>query len=287
MTTTRQVCGRLHLGFATAPATQRTALTIYDQQPPLRVVRAFELAHGAALVHLHNISGGVLGGDTLEMRVEVAAQARAQITSTGATRLYRSRGGVEPAQQMTHFTVGAGGLLEYLPDTLIPFAGARYHQSTRVELAEDAGLFWWEIVAPGRVGRGELFAYERLFLETEITAAGRDIVRERVRLEPQRHTPASLARLGPYRYYASFYVCRVGLEPARWRELEAQLQEVAAPLSRPGVALWGISTLPAHGLTIRAVGQTNHALTAGLTQLWQAARVALYGQTSDPPRKMY
>jgi urease accessory protein len=53
------------------------------------------------------------------------------------------------------------------------------------------------------------------------------------------------------------------------------------------VALWGISTLPAHGLTIRAVGQTNHALAAGLTQLWQAARVALYGQTSDPPRKMY
>jgi urease accessory protein len=178
-------------------------------------------------------------------------------------------------------------LLEYLPDTLIPFAGSRYHQATRVELADDAGLFWWEIVAPGRVGRGELFAYERLVIETEIVAAGRDIVRERVRLEPQRHPLASLARLGPYRYYASFYVCRVGLEPARWRDLEAQLQEVAAPLSRPGVALWGVSTLPAHGLTIRAVGQTNHALTAGLVQLWQAARMALYGQASDPPRKMY
>jgi urease accessory protein len=262
-------------------------LTVHDQQPPLRVVRSFALAHGAALVHLHNISGGVLGGDRLDLRVEVAPQARAQLTSTGATRLYRSRSGTEPAQQSTHFTVREGGLLEYLPDTLIPFAGSRYQQATRVELADDAGLFWWEIVAPGRVGRGEVFAYDRLLLETEIAAAGRDVLRERVRLEPQQHSLASLARLGPYRYYASFYACRVGLEPARWRELEAQLQEVVAPLNRPGEAFWGISTLPAHGLAVRAVGQTNHALTAGLLTLWQAARVALYGQTSDPPRKVY
>jgi urease accessory protein len=284
---TYPIQGRLHLSFSYKPATKQTVLTVRDQQPPLRVVRAFRLDQGAALAHLHNVSGGVLGGDSLETHVDVAAQARVQLTSTGATRLYRSRQGVEPARQVNVFRVGAGGLLEYLPDTLIPFAGSRYQQHTRVELADDAGLFWWEIIAPGRIGHGELFQYELLSLDTEIAANGRSVALERMRLEPQRRPLSSLVRLGNYRYYASFYICRVGVEAARWLALEAELHELAAQMSRPGELLWGISTLPAHGLTVRAVGNTNYAIASGFVALWHAARLALYGQRSDPPRKVY
>lgn len=40
---------------------------------------------------MHNLSGGVLGGDLLELSVEVGNGACAQLASTGATRLYRCR----------------------------------------------------------------------------------------------------------------------------------------------------------------------------------------------------
>ena len=87
-----------------------------------------------AVAHLHNLSGGVLGGDQLALAVTVEAQAQAQVTTTGRdTRVYRHRPGPD-ATQRTSLRVGAGGLLEYLPDTLIPYAGARYRQQS--------GLSW-------------------------------------------------------------------------------------------------------------------------------------------------
>ena len=46
--------------------------------------------------------------------------------------------------------VAENDLLELLPDPLIPFAGSAYQQQTQIDLADNAGLFWWETIAPGR-----------------------------------------------------------------------------------------------------------------------------------------
>jgi urease accessory protein len=264
-----------------------TVLTVCQQQPPLQVVRAFPLHDGAALVHLHNISGGVLGGDQLQLSVDVGAHARVQLTSTGATRLYRSRNGLAAAIQTTEITVGSNGLLEYLPDPLIPFAGAHYRQATRIELAAGAGLFWWDILAPGRAARGEQFEYELLQITLDIVASGQLIASERVKLQPSLRPLASPGRFGPYRYVASFYICRVDWVAMRWLALEEQLNQLARNLTRPGDVLWGISTLPAHGLVVRAMSSNGRALLPGLLTFWRAAKLALYGQEAIPPRKVY
>jgi urease accessory protein len=250
-------------------------------------VRAFGTADGAALVHLHNLSGGVLGGDDLEIEITVGPEARAQLTSTGATRLYRSREDGCAARQTMTAHVGENGLLEYLPDSLIPFAGSRYRQDTRIELVEGAGLFWWEIVAPGREARGEIWACESLCLRTDIVAGGRPIALERIAIEPRRRPLHSLARLGPYRYFATFFLCRVGWEARRWQALEAALDELARDLTRPGELLWGVSALPAHGLSVRALAVSGRELPAGLVAFWRAAKREIYGRDAIPPRKVY
>jgi urease accessory protein len=278
--------GRLRLGF-TADAAGRTRLTDHVQEPPLQVVRAFDLPDGAALVHLHNVSGGVLGGDRLETEITVGPGAQAQVTTTGATRVYRPRAVDEAAVQMTDVFVEEGGLLEYLPDPLIPFAGSRFRQETRITLAPGAGLFWWETVAPGRAAHGEVFTYDRLDLALDIHADRRLITRERARLEPARRPLASPARLGPYRHFCTFTLCRVGEPPARWAALEAELGALAREMSRPGELLWGASALLAHGLSVRALSRTGRDLPAGLRTFWQAAKRALYGRDAAPPRKVY
>lgn len=279
--------GRLQLCFAPAHNTARTVLTACEQQPPLRVVRAFPLPDGAALVHLHNLSGGVLGGDQLELLIEVEASARAQITSTSATRLYRSRSAAPVAVQRIKCHVAEDALLEYLPDELIPFAGARYFQETTIELATGAGIFWWEIVAPGRAARRELFAYDLLQLKLDLTSAGEVLAQERIKLEPSLRPLSSSVRLGPYRYFATFYLCRVGLSAAPWLALESELAALVRELSRPAEILWGVSTLPAHGLVVRALSVKGHDIKSGLFAFWRAAKLQLYGQTAIPPRKIY
>jgi len=278
--------GRLCLGF-TADAEGKTRLTSRAQSAPLQVVRAFDLDDGASLVHLHNVSGGVLGGDRLETHIAVGPNAMAQVTTTGATRIYRPNAADEVAVQTTNVTVAEGGLLEYLPDPLIPFAGAHYRQETQISLAPGAGLFWWEMVAPGRAAHGECFAYKRLELALDLQAGNHLIARERARLEPSHRPMQSPARLGLYRHFCTFYVCQVGEATARWQALEAELSALAQELSSPGDALWGASTLFAHGLSVRGLSRTGRDLPVGLLAFWQAAKRALYGREATVPRKVH
>src|ERR1700686_659981 len=144
----------LRLNFSRDSGSDRTFLADSFQEAPLKVGRAFSMEDGTALAHLHNVSGGLLGGDCLTMQVNLASGTKGQVTTTGATRIYRKREGFSATTQCNEVSVGEGALLEYLPDATIPFAGARYLQRTSIELAAGSGVFWWGVFSPGRGGRG-------------------------------------------------------------------------------------------------------------------------------------
>lgn len=279
----RAVQGKLHLNFTCNP----TRLQVLEQSPPLKVIRTFPLPAGGALVHLHNISGGVLGGDQLELNVEIGAGAYTQLTTTSATRLYRSHPDAAPARQRTQIQIAENGLLEYVPDPLIPFAGSSYQQQTLIELAPGAGLFWWEIVAPGRTARGEVFDYDLLHISSRISAANRPIAIEQIKLEPRQQDFSSLARLGPYSYFCSCYICKVGLDAQRWLQIEHELSSLAQQLTRPDEIRWGVSTLTAHGVVIRGLSKRGTSMPADLFAFWRLATQALYGRDAILPRKIY
>ena len=278
--------GRLSLQFDYDPTALRTRLQVLDQRQPLKVVRAFELDCGGALVHLHNLSGGVLAGDKLSLDVAVGAGATAQITSTSATRIYRSRPEACAAESVTRIRLRENALLEYLPDPLIPFAGAKYSQHTEVDLSDGAGLFWWETLAPGREARGEVFSYETVRLSVALRVAGIPVATENGGLNPALRPLTSPARLGPYRYLSTFYICRAGLDDSTWITVEKQLLDLAGPMSSP-VIIWGLTRLPAHGLVVRALSQNGRDIARGLIGFWRVAKQALYGQEAVVPRKIY
>jgi urease accessory protein len=284
---TPRVHGRLRLRFEARGDRNQTILAESEQQSPLRIVRAFQLDDGGSLVHLNNLSGGVLGGDHLDLTVEVGPGAIAQVTSTGATRIYRSRKNAGPAQQRLQIKVERDGLVEYLPDQLIPFAGSHYRQETHIELGANAGLFWWETVAPGREARNELFAYDLLQLKTSISVLGNPIALEHMRIEPASRSIFSLARLGVYAYFSTFYICRAGIESSRWAELERLLVELAEQLSRPAKVVWGISCLRAHGVVVRALSVSGSEITKRLPDFWRVAKLFLYDRKAVLPRKVY
>ena len=278
--------GRLSLQFDYDPPSRRTRLHVLEQRQPLKVVRAFDLDHGAALVHLHNLSGGVLAGDSLCVNLSIGPGASAQITSTSATRVYRSRAESRPASCITHVQVQERALLEYLPDPLIPFAGAKYSQHTAMHLSDGAGLFWWETLAPGREAHGEVFSYEALRLSSDLCVAGIPIATERGDLKPALRPMTSSVRLGPYTYLSSFYICRVDTPESTWVSLETHLRDLAERATSP-VIIWGLTRLPAHGLVVRALSQNGRDIARGLVAFWRAAKQRLYGQDAVVPRKIY
>jgi len=282
----RATDGRLSLQFEYDARAERTQLNLLEQRQPLKVVRAFHLPGGAALVHMHNLSGGVLAGDRLSVDLDVGPGARVQVTSTGATRIYRSRSPAEPAELATHVRAREGAVLEYLPDPLIPYAGSQYRQRTVVNLENGACMFWWDTVAPGREARGEVFSYRHLYLSFELRVSGIPVAIERGDLDPVARPLQSAARMGPYRYFSSFFICRVGVPEGQWCALEKQLADVTGKLSSP-VIIWGLGRLPAHGLVVRALSCNGRDIAEGLVTFWRVAKQALYGEVAVIPRKIY
>jgi urease accessory protein len=282
----RRLRASMRLGFSQDGASGNTILGESFQEPPLKVVRAFSLEDGTALAHLHNVSGGLLGGDHLSLQVKLGTGTSLQLTTTSATRIYRHRRESSPTTQRTDVSVGEGALLEYLPDAIIPFAGADFLQQTDIELADGAGLFWWEILGPGREARGELFEYKRVEMRTRVTALGRMIAAENICLRPESEEISSLARLGPYRYVATFYICRVGLGESAWRKFEERLRDLTGRMTRRGEILWGVSTVVAHGLIVRCLARCGREVLPGLQSIWREAKLQLYGREAIPPRKV-
>jgi urease accessory protein len=235
---------------------------------------------------LHNVSGGLLGGDQLKFVIEVGPGAAAQLTSTGATRVYRALDRDGDTTQVNTISVAENGMLEYVPDPLIPFSGARLLQSTSIDLAAGAGLFWWDVVAPGREAHNELFAFHRIELKTKVRALGKLIAGERMRVEPGKNDIRSPGRMGTYRYWTTFYICRVGRDKKIWLEAEQQLRNVAAGLSQQESALWGVSTLPAHGLVVRGLTVHGRDAIAGVRVMWQQAKRWVFGKEAILPRKI-
>ena len=300
--------GRLCLRFDQDGAS--TALRVIKQDPPWKVMRGFPTATGECLAHLNNVSGGVLGGDRLELEIEVAPCAQAQITTTGATRIYAPRAGAEDSLCSTAIHLHAGALLEYLPDPVIPFRGARVEQKTQITMDQGASLFWWEILAPGRIGHGECFEYECLRVASEVCAGGIPILIDRMRLEPGRRSLRSPARFGDNNFLVTFVIAQVGRPQSLWRELETCLaKEVSGgsgfsgalhPLTdgeiRPSVppsatmkdgVVWGISALPAHGILIRGLSDSGLSIAPALHAFWTTAKLLLCGRSVTLPRKTY
>jgi urease accessory protein len=235
-------------------------LRVLRQDPPWKVIRAF-----GPLVHLHNVSGGILAGDRLSLDVEVAAPML--ITTTGATRLYRHRPGAEDSEQSINLSIAEGAYLEYLPDPLIPFAGSRHSQRTWISLARHATLLWWEVLA-------NTFAFERLKISNAIDICGQPALREEYILEPSKRPLTSLARMGNATHLRSFNVLSDGRTSTFWSIMADELRKIAPD--------WGISALAQGGITARGL-RGGHVLEA----LRNKASLLLTGKPALRPRKVY
>jgi len=258
---------------------------VLTQQPPWRAIRAFQNSLGQALVHLHNVSGGILSGDSLHLAIEAAPGARVQVTSVGATRVYRHRPGRAVARLSTSIQIGEDAMLEYLPEAVIPFAGSRLSQSTTVSLGRNAGFIGWESIAAGRIAGGEEFAFDFFHSESSICSDARPLALERWSLRPSVREPRSVARWGRFRYTATLYVCHSGVAQPRWLDLESCLNRLAMAHTSQS-ARWGASTLIANGLVVRGLALEAHQITAGLRTFWEHAKQEIWGEAAVFPRKI-
>ncbi|MDF0666707.1 MAG: urease accessory protein UreD [Nitrospira sp.] len=222
---------------------------------------------GAAYTLLVNPSGGLVEGDCLSIDMSLDKDAHVLISAPSANRVYHSLGAVSVQDIRIH--VGAGAILEWLPEHTIPFAGSRFRQRLLVTLAPGATLFLWDAVASGRIAREERWAFTDLENEIRITTASGSSLLERYVLDPA----TGLGCVGlaeDWNYVASFYVVNDAVEPEAWSRLESKIVPILD--ERPGQVLGGVSTPSVPGLAIKLLARRAPDLTDMLDALWAVIR---------------
>lgn len=134
---------------------------------PLRLLKTLypegETVAHAVLVHP---PGGLVGGDRLDIDIDVAASAHLLVTTPAATRFYRSNAG--EAAQVVGARVGEGARLEWLPQETLAYPGCLGRNEVRLSLAPGASLFATEVLGLGLPAAGQAFTTGRLLQHLEI-----------------------------------------------------------------------------------------------------------------------
>jgi urease accessory protein len=141
---------------------------------PLKVQRSFARADGRCELPILHTAGGLVGGDRLSLRFDLAPGSRALLTSVAAQKVYGSIGRSRRApagswaRQELEARLGPGADLEWLPQELVLFADGLFEQRTRVWLAPGASWLGAEVVRLGRTAAGEALAAGRWRSDLEI-----------------------------------------------------------------------------------------------------------------------
>ena len=175
---------------------------------------------GHLVLNIVNPTAGFFDGDRVDCEVTVAPKARLVLSTPAASRVYQTRSG-KPAANHQKFRVEENASLEWIPESFIPHAGASYLQSTEINLHPTASLLFFEWLAPGRVAKGEAFAYQNLRWELDLRVGDSLIARERYDLTPENHSLESLRKVFPAAHYLSVYAA--GAMTSHWpaNELDA------------------------------------------------------------------
>lgn len=251
--------GRLCLRFERRGG--KTVLAHGAYRVPLQILAPVRLDDPAAVVSMLNPTGGLLGGDRVEIDVAVGRDAHACLTTPSATRVYRTSGAA--AEQNVRVHVDAGGALEWWPDHTIPSAGSAFRQRLDVDLVPGARLILVDAFAAGRVARGEAWQFARLESAITIREGRRWILHDRFDLTPGLGW-TGVGGTDGHPYFAAVFVVGPG-------DLGGLARAMTTALDGTGV-LAGAAPGPRGGLVARVLAPDAPALLRALDTLSALAR---------------
>lgn len=207
----------------------RTRLTTVRSVAPLL------LRETPGAVYLVGGAAGPLGGDDLEITVELAPGARLTLRTAAASVALP---GPSPSRLAVRVLLGAGAHLRWLPEPTVAAAGCDHRVTVVVTMDERAGLVWREELVLGRHGEAPGSVSSRLHVDR----AGRPLVRQHLAVGPAAPGWDGPAVAGRARAVGSLLVVDPALAdgPARATVLD-RAGAAVLPLAGPGVQVTAVA----------------------------------------------
>lgn len=246
---------------------------------PLRILQSL-YPEGDAVCHnvLVHPPGGLVGGDTLDMRVHVGEGAHGLVSTPGATRFYKSDG--PHASQQLHAQLADNARLEWLPLETIAYNACQASNRSRFELASSAELIAWDVTALGLPASEQAFAQGRLTQSMEIAGVWLEKGDIRGQDDHWLNSPLGLAGhkcLANMVFAAGTPIAQARVEAAleaTRQLLDAQAQGLSA----------GVTLAHPQVIVLRVVSPLVEPSMKLLKQVWACWRQVLWQLPGTPPR---
>jgi urease accessory protein len=250
-----------------------TVLCRNSHQGPLQVQKVLypegrDTCH-AAILHP---PGGIAAGDSLSIAASLGENARALLTTPGATKWYRSEG--DSSSQEIRWSLSGDALLEWLPRENILFDGSDLSMGLTVALAPTARYFGWEILSFGRRASGESWRRGKLVMRTTIRRANRLLWSEVANLAAAGEFAGSAVGLSGSTVCGTFVVTD---------EVSSELLGICREIKPAEAARVGVTCLPGV-LIARYLGGSTEDAFNWFTALWTLLRPALTARAACAPR---
>jgi urease accessory protein len=184
------------------------------------------------------------------------------------------------AHQKVHLEAKRGSYIEYLPDQLIPQAQSSYEQETTIDLDHGSMLIASEIVAPGRLARGEVFAFDRLKLETRIRIDGSTLFTDRILMEPTTMPIDIRGVLGSFLYSGNLLALAPGGDAKGAYDAVSCLDMTGEDFRL------GVGVLPGTvGILVRVLARSSSTITRLMEEAWSQIRMQMIGAPAPLRRK--
>jgi urease accessory protein len=251
----------------------------HEHSGPLRILKSL-YPEGDAICHnvIVHPPGGLVGGDLLDIRVNVGEGAHALISTPGATRFYESNELL--AEQRVTLDLAAGSRLEWLPLEALAYPGCLGLNQLTATLAPGAELLAWDVTALGLPAAGQPFDCGRI--TQRLALPGRWLEQAHIDAADHRLLASPLGLAGHRCLGTLLFALGEPLDRTR-RE---QLLEAArsALVGLPPEVKAGATCPNPNVLVVRAVAPLVEPLMAALQGVWTALRQAAWGLHPQPPR---
>ena len=254
-------------------------LARFEHSGPPRVLQSL---YPEGLGICHNVivhpPGGLVGGDTLDLKFTVGEGAHGLVTTPGATRFYRSDG--LPAVQHGKLTLASGARLEWLPLESIAYSGCIAGNELSLQLEPSSEMMGWDLTALGLPAAGQPFA-QGSFTQC-IELPGVWLERARIRADDTRllHSPIGLAG----------HACMATLYFASGSPLTRPRRQLTLDVTREVIARHalashaGATSPSAQVVVVRVLAAMVEPALGLLQQIRQAWRAELWALSAAPPR---
>ena len=246
---------------------------------PLRILQSL-YPEGDSVCHnvLVHPPGGLVGGDTLDMQVQVHTGSHGLVTTPGATRFYRSEG--PEALQSVHLRIADDARLEWLPLETIAYSGCRGENRLLVDLAPSAELMGWDITALGLPLASQPFV--KGYLRQHIEMPGVWMERGSLRADDDRLLNSPAAMAGQACMGTLFLMNGTALPRTR----KEQALELARDLigQHPTASMAGATSPHPRILVVRVLAPVVEPAMDLLRQIRNVWRSQLWDQKSENPR---